>query len=391
VRHGPAPCESVPPLSGFRVGVTAYRRAEEQAELLRRRGAEVVLAPVMCTRAFGDDRHLRDATDTLLARPPDLVVATTGIGIRSWFAAAESWGIDGELRDALRAAAIASRGPKATAALIGVGLASDDNEPSERLAGLVNRLVAAGIHGRRVALQLYGEDLPWAIDQLAAAGADVVAVPVYEWTPADDLGPARRLLEEVLAGELDAVTFTSVAAVRSFAALADSDGTGAELRRVLSSTTLAACVGPVTDEAAAAVGFELRCAPERGRLGLLVRALSRELYARHRHLRAGDRDIVVQGASVWAPEGQVVVSDVERMLLAVLAERPGAVVSRATLRQRVWANACGDPAVDKGISRLRRSLRPVKLDVSVVTRRGWSLDATEGRCPRAPDVGALAS
>jgi uroporphyrinogen-III synthase len=312
--------------------------------------------------------------------------------MRSWFAAAESWGIDGELRDALRTAVIASRGPKAAAALIGVGLASHDDEPSERLAGLVDRLVSAGLHGRRVALQLYGEDVPWAIDQLAAAGADVVAVPVYQWTPADDVGPARRLLEEVLAAQLDAVTFTSAAAVRNLAALADSAGTGAELRQALSSTVLAACVGPVTDEAAAAIGFEQRCAPERGRLGLLVRALSRHLHARHRHLRTSDRDrdIVLHGASLWAPVGHVVVSDLERMLLAVLAERPGAVISRTTLRQRVWANTCGDPAVDKGISRLRRSLGPVGLDVAAVTRRGWSLGATEVRCPAAPDGGALA-
>lgn len=390
MRHGLAPCENVPPLSGFRVGVTAYRRAEEQAELLARRGADVVLAPVMCTRALGDDRPLRDATDLLLSRPPDLVVATTGIGIRSWFAAAESWGIDAELRDTLRSAAIVTRGPKAAAALIGAGVRSHDDEPSERLTGLIERLVAAGVRGRRVALQLYGEDVPWAIDRLAAAGADVVAVPVYRWTPADDLGPARRLLEEVLAGRADAVTFTSAAAVRSFAELADSIGAGAELRRVLSSTVLAACVGPVTDEAAAGAGFEWRCAPERGRLGLLVRALSRDLHARHRHLRAGDRELVIHGASVWAPDGRVEVNDAERTLFAVLAERPGAVVSRAVLRQRVWANNCGDPAVDKGISRLRRSLQPIGLGVEVVTRRGWALGATEVRCPRAPGTGALA-
>src|SRR5687767_8408796 len=101
MRHGLALCEDVPVLSGFTIGVTAYRRADEQAELLRRRGAIVTLAPVVSTRLLDDDGPLREATDALLARPPDLVIATTGIGIRSWFAAAESWGLDDALRHAL--------------------------------------------------------------------------------------------------------------------------------------------------------------------------------------------------------------------------------------------------------------------------------------------------
>jgi len=387
MRHGLAPCETVPPLSGFRVGISADRRAEEQAELLRRRGAEVLVAPVISTRAFGDDRPLRDATTALLAHRPDIVVATPGIGDRCWFAAAESWGLDDQLRDALASATVASRGPKAAAALIGVGLASDDDEPSERLAGLVDRLVGAGIQNRRIALQLYGEDVPWAITRLTAAGADVVPVPVYRWTPPDDPDRARRLLDAVISDQLDAVTFTSAAAVRSLAVLADAAGNGIELRAALSSTVVAACVGPVTAEAAAAVGFERRCTPDRGRLGLLVRALSRHLHARHRHLRTGDREFVLHGASVWSRDGSIAVSDVERTLLAVLAERAGVVVSRATLRRRVWGDHCGDPAVDKGISRLRRSLAPIGLRVDVVTRRGWALGATEVPCPLVGHVG----
>jgi uroporphyrinogen-III synthase len=378
---GSSPCGTCPPLAGHRVGVTAHRRAEEQAELLRRRGAEVVLGPVVCTRPFGDDRPLRDATDTLLDRPPDLVVATTGIGVRSWFAAAESWGVDGDLRAVLAAARVTARGPKAAAALLGVGVPDPEQEPTERLDGLIDRLVAAGVGGRRVALQLYGEDVPWAVERLAAAGADVVAVPVYRWTAADELEPARQLLRDVLAGDVDAVTFTSAAAVRSFAALADESGSGDRLREQLSTAVVAACVGPVTGEAAAAAGFTRRCVPDRGRLGLMVRALSHELHRRHRHLRAGDDDVVLHGAAVWGPDGRAHLSGLDRALLAVLAERPGAVVGRATLRRRVWANRCEEKTVDAGVARLRRALQPSGLRVDIVPRRGWLLAAAASSCP----------
>ncbi|MGH9213264.1 MAG: uroporphyrinogen-III synthase [Acidimicrobiales bacterium] len=386
-----APCEGIPPLAGWRVGLTAHRRGDEQAELLRRRGASVVVGPVVRTLPFGDDRPLREATDALFDRPPDVVVATTGIGIRSWFGAAESWGLDGRLAAVLDPAHRVARGPKARAALAAVGLPSHTDEPSERLDRLVDGLVAAGVDGRRIALQLYGEAVPWAIDRLRHAGAEVVAVPIYRWTAAEDLAPAERLLRDLLGDQLDAVTFTSSAAVRSFAALADGLGVGAELRTALSAQVIAGCVGPITDEAAASVGFERRCAPVRGRLGLLVRTLCTELHARHRHLRAGDREVVLHGASVWAGSRGVQLSDLERSLFAVLADRPSAVVSRTTVRQRVWGPRSGESAIDSGISRLRKVLRPLGLPVETVHRRGWALRAREVPCTATARVDALAT
>jgi uroporphyrinogen-III synthase len=393
------PCGRIPPLAGWRVGLTAHRRADEQAELLRRRGAAVLHGAVVRTLPFGDDRPMRSATEDLLARPPELVIATTGIGIRSWFGAAESWGIDRELADALTPAQRLARGPKAHAALAAVGLPSHVDEPSERLDRLVDGLVAGGVDGRRIALQLYGENVPWAVERLRDAGADVVAVPIYTWTPAEDLRPARRLVEELVDGQLDAVTFTSSAAVRSFAALSEEMGVAAAVRDVFATTAVAGCIGPITGEMAEAVGFEQRCVPDRGRLGLLVRELSIHLHGRHRHLRAAgpgaerdvverdvverdvvERDVVVQGGSVCAGSHQVELTGTERLLFAVLAERPGAVVSRGVLRQRVWQQRCGESAVDSAVSRLRRVLQPVGLGIEAVHRRGWALGAAAADC-----------
>jgi len=374
-------CERIPPLNGWRVGLTAHRRADEQAELLRRRGATVVAGAVVRTLPFGDDRPLREATEALLAQPPQLVIATTGIGIRSWFGAAESWGLDRELTSTLDPARRVARGPKARAALAAVGLPSHFDEPSERLDHLVDGLLATGVEGMRIALQLYGEAVPWAIERLTVAGADVVAVPIYSWIAAEDLRPARRLVEELVAGQLDAVTFTSSAAVRSFAALADDLGVGSDLRGALSSTALAACIGPITGEMAEAVGFEHRCVPERGRLGLLVRVLSTDLHGRHRHLRVADREVVVHGASVWAGPRSVLLTDLERLLFAVFADRPGVVVSRRALRQRIWGQQCGESAIDSAVSRLRRVLQTVGLRVETVHRRGWTLSAAATECP----------
>ena len=81
------------PLDGLPVGVTAARKVEEQIALLERRGATVEWAPVLSiepepastSRAAGGDRGGA-------GQPVDIFVATTGIGMRAWFDAAESVG-----------------------------------------------------------------------------------------------------------------------------------------------------------------------------------------------------------------------------------------------------------------------------------------------------------
>ncbi|MGB7504084.1 MAG: uroporphyrinogen-III synthase, partial [Mycobacterium sp.] len=80
------------PLTGFRVAVTSARRAEELGALLKRRGATVTAAAAIEMVPLPDDTELRQRTQALIDSPPDIVVATTGIGFRGWIAAADGWG-----------------------------------------------------------------------------------------------------------------------------------------------------------------------------------------------------------------------------------------------------------------------------------------------------------
>ena len=68
-KHVRARVDEVPldPLEGYTVGITADRRAGEQAELLRRRGARVVDGPTIATAYLGSDERLRLATEQLIA------------------------------------------------------------------------------------------------------------------------------------------------------------------------------------------------------------------------------------------------------------------------------------------------------------------------------------
>src|SRR5437763_6727738 len=104
------------PLHGYCIGVTADRRWEEQAELLKRRGATVLHGPSIRTLPVGADDELRATTELLIPRPPDFFLANTGIGVRSWMAAADSWALGTDLLRALAGARIYARGAKASGA-----------------------------------------------------------------------------------------------------------------------------------------------------------------------------------------------------------------------------------------------------------------------------------
>src|ERR671916_245990 len=110
------------PLAGFTVGMTAARRRDELAALLERRGARVVQAPALRIVPLADDAELRAATRACLERPPDVVMANTGIGMRGWLEAAEGWGLAEPLRSVLGQAYIVARGPKARGAIRAAGL-----------------------------------------------------------------------------------------------------------------------------------------------------------------------------------------------------------------------------------------------------------------------------
>ncbi|MCH9701915.1 MAG: uroporphyrinogen-III synthase, partial [Actinomycetia bacterium] len=202
------------PLTGFRVAVTSARRADELAALLRRRGATVTCAAAIEMVALPDDQELRRRTESLIGSPPDIVIATTGIGFRGWMAAADGWGLANELTAALSKARIVSRGPKATGALRAVALPEEWSPESESSREVVHYLVESGISGKRVAVQLHGATAEWDpfpefLDELRAAGAEVVALRVYRWNPPPRDGEFDNLVAGIAEEKFDAVSFTS--------------------------------------------------------------------------------------------------------------------------------------------------------------------------------------
>ncbi|MFF0186135.1 uroporphyrinogen-III synthase [Streptomyces sp. NPDC005244] len=359
------------PLSGFTVGVTAARRAEELGTLLRRRGAAVVHGPALRIVPLGDDGELRSVTAELVERGPDLVVASTAVGFRGWVEAAHGWGLGEELLARLGEAELLARGPKVKGAIRAQGLTEAWAPVSESMSEVLGRLLDQGVEGRRVAVLLHGEPLPGFVESLRAAGGEVVPVPVYRWMPPQDIGPVDRLLDAVLTHGLDALTFTSAPAAASLLSRAEDRGLRADVVAALRHDVLPVCVGPVTALPLQAEGVET-VQPERFRLAPLVQVLCKELPGRARVLPVAGHRVEIRGHAVLVDGALRPVPPAGMSLLRSLARRPGWVVARAELLRALPGAGRDEHAVETAMARLRTALGTPRL-IQTVVKRGYRL------------------
>ena len=369
------------PLTGFRVAVTSARRADELATLLRRRGATVTSAAAIEMVPLPDDDELQQNTVSLIESPPDIVIATTGIGFRGWMSAADGWGVATALTDALSKARVVSRGPKATGALRAGGLPEEWSPDSESSREVLHYLLEGGIAGARIAVQLHGatddwDPFPEFLDELRAAGAEVVPIRVYRWHPAPRNGDFDQLVAGIAEEKFDAVSFTSAPAVASVLMRANEMGLEAKVLSALRGGVHAMCVGPVTARPLVRLGVPTS-APERMRLGALARHITDELpLLQSRTVRVAGHLLEIRGNCVLVDGAVKTMSPAAMATIRALALRPGTVVSRADLLRALPGSSTDTHAVETAVLRLRTALGDKKM-VATVVKRGYRLPVDE--------------
>ncbi|OBI90499.1 uroporphyrinogen-III synthase [Mycobacterium asiaticum] len=370
------------PLTGYRIAVTSARRSEELCALLRRHGAEVFSAAAISMIALPDDDELHRNTEALIADPPDILVAHTGIGFRGWVAAAEGWGLATELIDALSSARVVSRGPKATGALRAAGLREEWSPESESSQEVLEYLLQSDFSGKRIAIQLHGaadgwDPFPEFMAGLRSAGAEVVPIRVYRWMPVSLGGEFDQLVTGIARRQFDAVTFTSAPAAVAVLERSRELDLEDQVLDALRTGVHAMCVGPVTSRPLIRRGVPTS-APERMRLGALARHIAEELpLLGSCSVKAAGHLLEIRGTCVLVDGSVKTVSGSGMSILRALAHRPGDVVGRNELLRVLPGNGDDTHAVDTAVLRLRTALGDRNI-VATVVKRGYRLALDTG-------------
>lgn len=366
-------------LGGCTVVIAVDRRSSELATALERHGATVRRAPALTIVPHIDDEALIAATRSLIAAPPEVVVATTGVGFRGWMEAADEAGLLDALHAAMASAQIVARGPKARGAIQQAGLTADWVAESETSGELGEFLLAEGLAGRRVAVQHHGSGADGLDELFTAAGADVVSLTVYRWGPPPDPAVVVKSVQATAQGEVDAVLFTSAPGAAEWLATAAREAAlPAIVERAATGRLLLAAVGPITAAPLVNVGIEPLIA-ERGRLGSLVRAVVTHFGGGHAPSVATAAGHLELRSTAAVLDGRVIpLSRTSMSILAELFAARGGVVSRQELQCALprSGGATGDTAhaVDVAIARTREALGVPAL-IRTVVKRGYRLDA----------------
>jgi uroporphyrinogen-III synthase len=250
-------------LSGRTIALPETRELDRLAQLLAEEGATTLRCPLVAIKDAPDQRPIEAWLRALAAGGMDDVVFLTGEGLRRLLDAADRIGLRAEVIAALGRARKITRGPKPARVLHEVGLASDLPAAVPTSAGVIDGLRALDLRGRRVGVQLYGEEpnRPL-VDFLASAGAQVLTVAPYVYASKSDDAAVKDLIDALADARVDAITFTSASQVDRLWQVAADTGSEARLRDGLQRVRVAS-IGPIVDGALTAHGVRIDIMPEK--------------------------------------------------------------------------------------------------------------------------------
>jgi len=251
------------------------RRAAEMADLIQRHNGTPLAAPCLREVHAPDSPVLQASIAAVLDARPDVVVFLTGVGTTTVFEAAEHMQREADLRAAFEWAIVVVRGPKPTAVLRKLGVRIDLTAPAPNTtAEVLDVLDGVDLHGKTVAVQLYGEPNPKLSQSLAARGASVLELAPYVWDRPVDPAPIVGLLDALDRRSVDALLVTSQAQVENLYSIADESA-----RQVRLDDVAIAAQGPVAEAALERHGLHASIRPTHAHMGALVLATAEYLSA----------------------------------------------------------------------------------------------------------------
>jgi uroporphyrinogen-III synthase len=231
-------------LNGYRILILETREEAQFSRLLAEQGADVLQCPMFEIHDAPDPAPIEAWISRFIAKPFDDLVLLTGEGLRRLMKVARRRGVETDFTASLGQARKFTRGPKPGRALREIGLEPQQTTDKPTSEGVAEMMSRVDLKGHRLALQLYPDkDHSALIGAIQAQGAEVDTVLPYVYDPKAADAKIVTAIEEMAAGQVDAIAFTNLGQVRRLVEAARTHQCEDRLREGLARTAIAS-VGP---------------------------------------------------------------------------------------------------------------------------------------------------
>jgi len=260
--------------TGLTVLALESRRARQIAKLIENLGGVPIVAPSVREVALDSNQDALAFFRNLAAGFVDMVIFTTGVGVKALASAIESVCSREELARRLNDVVVVARGPKPTAALRELGVTASLTVPEpntwrELLVTLDQNRETLPVAGQRVAVQEYGVTNPELSAGLTHRGAVVTLVSVYQWTLPEDLAPLEHAIESIIRGDVHVLLVASSVQIRHLFEVAEQMKKKDLLHKALSRVVITS-IGPLTTEELRGRGLSVDIECTHPKMGFLV-------------------------------------------------------------------------------------------------------------------------
>jgi uroporphyrinogen-III synthase len=263
--------------NGLRVLSLEARRAAETAKLIRTYGGEPLVAPAMREISLESQKPVVEFAEALMRGAFDLVIFTTGVGVKALIKIAAEHMDREQFLEALRKVKIAARGPKSSSALrelqIPITVVSPEPFTWRALVGALESKFGSSLGGMNIAVQEYGTSNPELLTALAEKSISITRLPVYQWALPEDTQPLREAVIALAHGFVDVMLFMNAGQVMHLFLMAERMGYTDSLHEGFRSTVVGS-IGPSTTEGLNAYGVAPDYEPTQSKMGFLVKELA---------------------------------------------------------------------------------------------------------------------
>lgn len=250
------------PLFGKKIVVTRSReQASDLVSRLTDLGAACLEFPTIAVSVLNDLSVLDRAIESIDTY--DWVIFTSVNAVDFFFKRLFEKGKDARALGRLQTATI---GPATQQRLLDFGINSDMVPATYRAESIVAGFAGIDLKNKKIMLPRAAEARSVIPTELTKAGAIVDDIPVYQTRAVGN--PANNLVQQLINGEIDLVTFTSSSTVKNFHAVLPPE----KIESLLKNISVAS-IGPITTDTAEALGFNVSITAEDYTIPGLCRAI----------------------------------------------------------------------------------------------------------------------